>query len=287
MPERKTTAADTSSGERNAPAAQARTVTHIPMTEEQIRAVHIGAIAPLAQPISIVNYEPDWPQHFAREAARVRAALSNRIVLLEHVGSTSVPGLAAKPKIDMLLVVADSADEPAYVPDMEAAGYVLRIREPDWYEHRLFKGPDTDINLHVFSAGCSEIDRMLLFRNRLRDNAADRRLYERTKRELARQNWTYMQKLRRCQDRRGRGDPGSCAGRDWSSGERGRLSVACTARRAYGCAGQHAPSAQPTGQVDHVVIVIGSRCRSSIVRDQLSFPWIRCTRCAVQHGVAA
>jgi GrpB-like predicted nucleotidyltransferase (UPF0157 family) len=123
----------------------------------------------------------------------VQAALGDRIRMLEHVGSTSVPGLAAKPKIDMLLVVANSADELAYVPALEAAGYVLQIREPEWYEHRMFKGPDTDINLHVFSVGCPEIDRVLLFRNWLRSNPADRQLYERTKRELARQTWTYMQ----------------------------------------------------------------------------------------------
>ena len=95
---------------------------------------------------------------------------------IEHGGSTSVPGLAAKPIIDLLLVVADSAEEDAYAPALEAAGYVLRIREPGWYEHRLFKGPDTDINLHVFSSGCPEIDRMLLFRDWLRSNAADRDL---------------------------------------------------------------------------------------------------------------
>ncbi len=93
----------------------------------------------------------------------------------------------------MLLVVADSADEQAYVPALEAVGCVLRIREPDWYEHRVFKGPDTDINLHVFSQGCPEIDRMLLFRDWLRNNASDRQLYERTKRELARQDWKYTQ----------------------------------------------------------------------------------------------
>jgi GrpB-like predicted nucleotidyltransferase (UPF0157 family) len=93
----------------------------------------------------------------------------------------------------MLLIVADSADEPAYVPALEAAGYVLRIREPDWYEHRLFRGPDTDINLHTFSPGCAEIERMLLFRDYLRSNASDRRLYEDTKRELARQDWKYTQ----------------------------------------------------------------------------------------------
>jgi GrpB-like predicted nucleotidyltransferase (UPF0157 family) len=104
-----------------------------------------------------------------------------------------VPGLAAKPIVDILLVVVDSADEPAYVPAMTAVGYVLRIREPDWYEHRLFKGPDTDINLHVFSAGCPEIDRHLVFRDWLRRDAADRALYARTKREQAQRAWKYTQ----------------------------------------------------------------------------------------------
>jgi GrpB-like predicted nucleotidyltransferase (UPF0157 family) len=104
-----------------------------------------------------------------------------------------VPGLAAKPIIDIVLVVADSADEGAYVAALETAGYVLRIREPHWFEHRMFKGPDTDINLHVFSLGCSEIERTLRFRDWLRANADDRELYERTKRELATQDWEHVQ----------------------------------------------------------------------------------------------
>jgi len=167
--------------------------TYTPLTEEQIRAAQVGELVPLAAPIQIVDYDPEWPRLYEREAARVQSILGDRVLLLEHVGSTSVPGLAAKPKIDMLLVIANTADEPAYVPAMEAAGYVLTIREPDWYEHRVFKGPDTDINLHVFSSGCTEIDRMLLFRNWLRSNESDRLLYERTKRQLARNNWKYMQ----------------------------------------------------------------------------------------------
>jgi GrpB-like predicted nucleotidyltransferase (UPF0157 family) len=89
--------------------------------------------------------------------------------------------------------VPDSADERAYVPDMAAAGYVLRIREPDWFEHRLFKGPDTNVNLHVFSAGCEEVDRMLLFRDRLRENSAECELYASSKRELAARDWKYVQ----------------------------------------------------------------------------------------------
>jgi len=164
-----------------------------PLTEEQLRAVHVNGLAPLAQPIQIADYDSAWPTLFAREAARVRSALGERVVRLEHVGSTSVPGLAAKPLIDLLLVVENTADEADYVPALEAAGYALHIREPDWYEHRLFKGPDTDSNLHLFSAGCPEIDRMLLFRDWLRAHPDDRQRYERTKRELAHRDWTYVQ----------------------------------------------------------------------------------------------
>jgi len=119
--------------------------------------------------------------------------LGDRVRLLEHAGSTSVPGLSAKPVIDMILAVPDSSDEGAYVPPLEAAGYVLRIREPDWFEHRLFKGPDTNINLHTFSEGCLEIDRMLSFRDRLRTHDDERIRYEETKRELASRQWTYVQ----------------------------------------------------------------------------------------------
>jgi GrpB-like predicted nucleotidyltransferase (UPF0157 family) len=115
------------------------------------------------------------------------------VVRLEHVGSTSVPGLPAKPIIDIVLEVPDSGDEPAYVPDLEAAGYVLMIREPQWSQHRVFKGPDTNINLHVFAAGCAEADRMVQFRDWLRTNAADRELYAGVKRDLAARDWKYMQ----------------------------------------------------------------------------------------------
>ena len=193
MPEMDNTTGDTMERESRATSERDWTVTHVPLTEEQIRATQLGVLVPLAGPVQIVDYDPQWPRLFEREAERVQTALGDQVLVLEHIGSTSVPELAAKPKIDMLLVVADSADELAYVPNLEAAGYVLRIREPDWYEHRMFKGSDTDINLHVFSLGCPEIYRMLLFRNWLRNNASDRRLYERTKRELARLDWKYTQ----------------------------------------------------------------------------------------------
>lgn len=109
------------------------------------------------------------------------------------MGSTSVPGLAAKPIIDIVLIVADSASEGAYVQSLESAGYVLRIREPEWFEHRMFKDPSKEVNLHVFSAGCPEIDRMLRFRDWLRTNTADRELYARVKRTLAEREWKDVQ----------------------------------------------------------------------------------------------
>jgi len=161
--------------------------------EEEMQAAHIGGMRVHNAPITLMEYSAEWPALFIREATRVRAILGERVLMLEHVGSTSVPGLAAKPIIDMILAVADSADEAAYVPAMESARYLLRIREPEWHQHRLFKGPDTDINLHVYSFGCPEIDKMLMFRDWLRSNDADRELYERTKRELAKQTWKYVQ----------------------------------------------------------------------------------------------
>lgn len=158
-----------------------------------MRAITIGELQPLSGRIRVVDYDPDWPRQFAAEAGKIRAALGDRALLLEHAGSTSVPGLAAKPLIDIILVVADTTDEAAYVPDLERASYTLRLREPDWYQHRMLKGADPDVNLHVFPLGCEEVERMLLMRDWLRANTADRELYARTKRALAAREWKYTQ----------------------------------------------------------------------------------------------
>jgi len=165
----------------------------MPSREDELQAVTIGAPNRVDGPIVLAEYDPAWAVLYEREAERVHATLGSRVRLLEHAGSTSVPGLAAKSIIDMVLAVADSADEAAYVPQLESAGYVLRIREPDWHEHRLFKGPETNINLHTFSDGSSEINRMLAFRHRLRTHDDERDLYLATKRELAARHWTYVQ----------------------------------------------------------------------------------------------
>lgn len=164
-----------------------------PMTADEIHAVTLGEPTRPSGPIELAEYDASWPGLFAREARRIRSALGERALQLEHVGSTAVPGLAAKPRIDVLLVVADSSAEEDYLPALEASGYTLRIREPDWHEHRVLKGPDTDVNLHVFSSGSTEVDRMLAFRDRLRNDEPDRLLYERTKRELAARSWEYVQ----------------------------------------------------------------------------------------------
>ncbi len=153
----------------------------------------IGGPRPLTAPIELRDYDPRWPDRYAEHAARLREALGARVVRVEHVGSTSVPGLAAKPIIDIALEVPDTTDEPAYVDALEDAGYILRIREPDWFEHRFFRTDDGGVQLHVFSAGCPETDRMVRFRDWLRTSDADRALYERTKRELAARDWKYMQ----------------------------------------------------------------------------------------------
>ena len=161
--------------------------------DDYMSSVTIGARRRVDGPIHLADYDPGWPLLYEREAARVRDILGDRVLLLEHVGSTSVPGLPAKPIIDMLLAVADSGDEPSYVPSMEAGGYAVRIREPEWHEHRVFKGPDTDINLHTFSDGSTEIARMLAFRDRLRTHDDERERYLATKRELAARHWVYIQ----------------------------------------------------------------------------------------------
>jgi GrpB-like predicted nucleotidyltransferase (UPF0157 family) len=162
-------------------------------TDEEMRAVTVGEVKYLDGPVVLVDYDPVWRRLFEREAERIRAVLGDRVVRLEHAGSTSVPGLAAKPIIDIVLVVPDSADEPAYVPALEAAGYVLRIREPDLDEHRMFRGPDTSVNVHVFSPDAAEIERMVAFRDWLRTHDEDRSLYLRTKQKLAAGTWHHVQ----------------------------------------------------------------------------------------------
>jgi len=166
---------------------------NIPRSDEELQKVRVGELKPHNGQITLHEYDSHWPELFEREARRIHSVLGKKALQVEHVGSTSVPGLCAKPIIDMVLVVPDSSDEESYVPALEAAGYTLRIREPEWFEHRLFKGSDTDINLHVFSEGCSEVEQMICFRDWLRVNETDRDKYASVKRKLAQREWRHIQ----------------------------------------------------------------------------------------------
>ncbi len=127
--------------------------------------------------LQVVAYDPSWPATYDALAMVITEALGDRAVAVEHIGSTSVPGLEAKPVIDIDLTVADSADESAYLPTLERLGFVLTVREPWWYEHRCLRHTDPACNLHVFSPGCAEVERHRILRDWLRSHPDDRSLY--------------------------------------------------------------------------------------------------------------
>lgn len=131
--------------------------------------------------VRIVPADPSWPRAYARLAERIVAALGDDALRIEHVGSTSVPCLAAKPVIDIDLIVEDSGNEQAYVPALEQHGFVLVIREPWWYEHRCLRHDNPTSNLHVFSPDSPEAERHCIFRDWLRNHPEDRALYQTAK----------------------------------------------------------------------------------------------------------
>lgn len=153
---------------------------------EHLISAWVGEPKGPAQPVLIAEPDPDWPSWYEAEATRVVEALGDLVVRIEHVGSTSVPGLPAKPIIDIDVQVADSAAEDEYVPPLAKFGYHLVLREPWWNGHRMFNDPDGRVNLHVFPFGAPEPLRHLLFRDWLRSHPEDRALYASAKRELAR-----------------------------------------------------------------------------------------------------
>ncbi|MEV4348425.1 GrpB family protein [Actinoplanes sp. NPDC049596] len=139
----------------------------------------------VTKPIEIRPYDDAWPVRFRRDEARIRGALGERALAIEHVGSTAVPGLAAKDRVDIDLIVADPADEDAYVPALNAVGFVLAARDPHWYEHRCLWTASHDTTLHVFGPDCDEHLRHLVFRDWLRGHPADRERYAARKLQVA------------------------------------------------------------------------------------------------------
>lgn len=144
----------------------------------------VGA-PPARAPIVIVEYDAAWPAEFDSIARLVRATLGDAALNIEHVGSTSVPGLWAKPTIDVDVTVIDPSDEAAFVPLLERAGFTLKLREPWWHEHRLLTFACPRTNLHVFGPDCPELTRHRLFRDWLREHPQERDLYQRKKLEAA------------------------------------------------------------------------------------------------------
>jgi 3-methyladenine DNA glycosylase/8-oxoguanine DNA glycosylase/GrpB-like predicted nucleotidyltransferase (UPF0157 family) len=138
--------------------------------------------APPEEAIEVVAYNPDWLATFEKLAGAIATALGAVALRIDHIGSTAVPGLAAKPVIDMDLTIQDPSDEKTYVPALEGIGYDLVIREPAWHRHRCLRLDIPRVNLHVFGPDCPENIRHLLFRDWLRGHLEDRELYGQAKR---------------------------------------------------------------------------------------------------------
>jgi GrpB-like predicted nucleotidyltransferase (UPF0157 family) len=138
-----------------------------------------------ATDIEVTDPDSAWPRRYDYLVGRIRQALGWRALQLEHVGSTSVPGLAAKPVIDIDLTVADPDREQDYVPALETVGFRLVIREPWWYRHRALFADEPRCNLHVFGLESPEPVRHQIFRDWLRANPTDRDRYAVVKRQAA------------------------------------------------------------------------------------------------------
>lgn len=141
------------------------------------------------RPLVIADYDPAWPASYAQHERRIRDALGPAAIEVHHIGSTSVPGLAAKPIIDVLVTVEDITAEEDYLEPLLAAGYELRVREPG---HRMVRTPARDTHVHILQVGDVAADDYLLLRDHLREHPEDRELYEQTKRSLTATDWADM-----------------------------------------------------------------------------------------------
>jgi GrpB-like predicted nucleotidyltransferase (UPF0157 family) len=154
---------------------------------EQDAVALVGESPAFFDSVLIEDYDPAWADHFATASSGLEDRLGDLVVSVDHVGSTSVPGLAAKPIVDVDLRLADTEDERLYLPQLEALGYRLVLREPWWHGHRMLVSAEEGVNLHVWPKSAPEPVRHRLFRDWLRTHADDRQLYEQTKRRLAQQ----------------------------------------------------------------------------------------------------
>ncbi|MGC4864119.1 GrpB family protein [Micromonospora sp. DT53] len=153
---------------------------------EQVDAGLVGEPPRTWESVVIEEYDPVWAQRFVAVRSSLTEALGDLVISVEHVGSTAVPGLAAKPVLNVDLVIEDTAEEATYLPALERLGYRLVLREPWWHGHRMLLSPTEDVNVHVWPQGAPEPVRHRLFRDWLRAHPHDRELYAATKRRLAR-----------------------------------------------------------------------------------------------------
>ena len=158
-----------------------------PDRDAYLQSVLIGGREPVT--IVVEEYDREWPARFSRVRDRIRGALGARALDVQHIGSTAVPGLAAKPIVDVLVTVADVEDEAAYAPALDAAGFPQRVREPG---HRMFRTPGRDVHVHVYDAGSPAVTDYVDLRDWLRRSERDRALYATTKRALANRQWVDM-----------------------------------------------------------------------------------------------
>ena len=139
--------------------------------------------------VGLDDYDARWTQDYRHHRRRILDALAAVDVDVEHIGSTAVPGLAAKPIVDIVVAVPDITAEEEYLDKLLAAGYELRVREPG---HRLVRTPTRDVHVHVYERGDAAVHEYLLLRDHLRTHAGDRALYEGVKRALISQQWDDM-----------------------------------------------------------------------------------------------
>jgi GrpB-like predicted nucleotidyltransferase (UPF0157 family) len=149
------------------------------------------------EPLVVVDYDPAWPQTYERWRQRIAAALGRTAIRIEHVGSTSVPGLVAKPIVDIQVSVADPGGEPRYVPPLQAIGLVLRSRDELHRYLRPAAGQPREVHVHVCAAGGQWERDHLLFRDYLRAHPAACLRYAEVKQASARRwsddGWAYTE----------------------------------------------------------------------------------------------
>jgi GrpB-like predicted nucleotidyltransferase (UPF0157 family) len=158
------------------------------VSDELLDTILIGGREPVTR-VTIAEYDHAWAERYLQECARIRRALGERALRIEHIGSTAVPGLAAKPIVDIVVTLADLDAVSHLETALDAAGYELRVRETG---HRMFRSPQRDVQVHVYADSDPEVAKYLRFRDRLRGSAEDRALYEQTKRTLAQRAWADM-----------------------------------------------------------------------------------------------